>query len=77
VATVRDQLILAAGGAGGTVRAALAGIGAAPPSAATIAAAVLAAAALDPIASNMKEANDEAIIGDGSTANKFRSHLVP
>ena len=48
MATVRDQLILAAGGPGGTVRAALAGLGAAPPSAATIAATTLALFLADP-----------------------------
>lgn len=38
---------------------------------------VLAAAVLAPIHANMKETNDEALIGDGSEADKFRSHLVP
>lgn len=56
--------------------AAIAAIPAAP-SAVANAAAVLAAAQVAPIHANMKETNDEAMIGDGSTGNKFRSHLVP
>jgi hypothetical protein len=43
----------------------------------SLAAYVLAAAQDDPIHANMKETNDEAIIGDGTAADKFRSHLVP
>lgn len=47
------------------------------PSANDIAVAILAAAQITPIYSNMKQTNDEDIIGDGTAANKFRSHLVP
>ena len=47
------------------------------PTAAEIAAAVLAAAQITPIHANMKMGNDEIMIGDGSTGNKWRSHLVP
>ena len=42
-----------------------------------IAAAILAAAQVTPIHSNMKQTNDEEIIGDGTEGNKFRSSLVP
>jgi len=42
-----------------------------------IVSAVLAAAAAAPIAANIKQTNNEEIIGDGSLSNKFRSHLVP
>ncbi len=52
-------------------------IGGSGPSAADIAAAILAAAGATPIYANMKQTNDQWIIGDGSSANKFRSHLVP
>lgn len=42
-----------------------------------LAQAILDAAEATPIHANMKQTNDEEIIGDGSTGNKFRSHLVP
>lgn len=42
-----------------------------------LAQAVLDAAEATPIHANMKQTNDEEIIGDGSAGNKFRSHLVP
>ena len=38
---------------------------------------VLAAAQITPIHANMKQTNDEDLIGNGTEANKFRSHLVP
>ena len=41
------------------------------------AAAALAAAVLTPIHAHMKQGNDEQMIGDGSTGNKWRSHFVP
>ena len=47
------------------------------PSAADIAAAILAAAQITLIWSNMKQTNDEEIVGNGTSSNKFRSHLVP
>lgn len=47
------------------------------PTAEENAAAVFAQAGITPMPSNMKQTNDEDIIGDGSAANKFRSHLVP
>ena len=47
------------------------------PTADEIAAAVLAAAQVTPIYSNMMQTNNEALIGDGTEGNKFRSHLVP
>jgi hypothetical protein len=47
------------------------------PTAVEIAAAILAAAQITPIHANIKEQNDEQVIGDGSTGNKWRSHLVP
>lgn len=43
----------------------------------SLAAYVLAAAQAAPIHANMKETNDEEIIGDGSESDKFRSHLMP
>jgi hypothetical protein len=43
----------------------------------SLAAYVLAAAQADPIHSNMKQTNDEEIIGVGTEADKFRSHLIP
>lgn len=45
----------------------------AAPSTADIVAAIEAAV----VSVNVKQMNDEAIIGDGSAADKFRSHLVP
>lgn len=41
-----------------------------------IAAAVLVAAEAAPIHSDMRKTNNQAIIGDGTEGNKFRSHLV-
>jgi hypothetical protein len=51
--------------------------GSSAPTAAQNAAAVLAAARLTPIHANMKQTNDEDLIGDGTETDKFRSHLVP
>jgi hypothetical protein len=47
------------------------------PTAVEIAAAILAAAQITPIHANVKQMNDEQMIGNGSTGNKWRSHLVP
>lgn len=44
---------------------------------ADIAAAILAAAQVTPIHSNMKQTNDEDLIGTGVPGDRFRSHLVP
>ena len=52
-------------------------IGGSGPSAADVAQATLAAARETPIHSEMRRTNGQAIIGDGTEANKFRSHLVP
>lgn len=41
-----------------------------------IAAAILSAAQAAPIHANVKQTNDEDIIGDGTEGDKFRSHLV-
>lgn len=46
------------------------------PTASEIAAAILAAAQITPIHSDMKMTNGQAIIGDGTEGNKFRSSLV-
>lgn len=51
-------------------------IGGSGPSAVDIAAAILAAAQITPIHADMKKTNGQAIIGDGTEADKFRSHLV-
>lgn len=48
-----------------------------PPTPEANAAAVFTQAGLTPMPSDMKKTNDEDIIGDGTPANKFRSHLVP
>jgi hypothetical protein len=42
-----------------------------------IADAVMAQAQVTPINANMVETNGEALIGDGTPGNRFRSHLVP
>ncbi len=47
------------------------------PTAAEIAAAILAAAQITPIHANVRQMNDEQVIGTGVTSNKWRSHLVP
>ena len=52
-------------------------IGGSGPSAADIAAATLAAAQLAPIHADMKRTNAQPLIGNGTEADKFRSHLVP
>ena len=44
---------------------------------ANVAGDILVAAEATPIHANMKETNDELLIGDGSELDKFRSHLVP
>ena len=44
---------------------------------AAIVAAIFAQAQVTPIHSNMMQTNNEALIGDGTEGNKFRSHLVP
>ncbi len=50
------------------------GAGGATPT--DIADAVLAAAQVAPIHADMRKTNGQTIIGDGTTGNKFRSHLV-
>lgn len=52
------------------------GGGSTGPSASEIAAAILAAAQIAPIHADMKKTNGQAIVGDGTEADKFRSHLV-
>ena len=47
------------------------------PSVAEIVAGIFAQAQVTPIHSNMRQTNDEEIIGDGTPGNRFRSHLVP
>ena len=51
-------------------------VGGSGPSAESIAAAILAAAQITPIHADMRKTNSQAIIGDGTEGNKFRSHLV-
>ena len=51
--------------------------GAAAPTASENAAAVLAQAQVTPIHSDMRRTNSQTIIGNGTEADKFRSHLVP
>lgn len=46
------------------------------PSASEIAAAILAAAQITPIHADTMKTNGQAIIGDGTEGNRFRSHLV-
>jgi len=47
------------------------------PSSTDVTTAVFDQADLTPIASNMKQTNDEALIGTGAEGDRFRSHLVP